>query len=211
MMAASIGTTSPVRTTMTSSICTRSTGRSSSRSPTRSCATFGARWISAVSSRRAHREATDSSTAPPENINPITTPASSSPSASAPTIATSAIVSTPRLWSTTMLRPTSNASSAASSATAARHTASPAVPEPNACRRPPTTIAVTAIGARIWARWSINQASSCTSRRGLSRGGSPGRAIVGAGAVVMSSRFAASSGAQIRRTPPQRPGERADR
>ena len=45
------------------------------------------------------------------------------PSASAPTIATSAIVSTPRLCSTTIVRPTSTASSAASSATAARHTA----------------------------------------------------------------------------------------
>ena len=71
-------------------------------------------------------------------------------------------------------------------------------PEPTACRRPPTTIAATAIDARIWARRSINQASSCASRRGLSRGGTPGRAIVGAGAVVMTSRFAASSAAQIR-------------
>ena len=81
----------------------------------RSCATFGARWINAVSSRRARREATASSDAPPENISPITTPASSCPSASEPTMATSAIVSTPRLCSITTLRITSTASSVASS------------------------------------------------------------------------------------------------
>ena len=92
----STGTTSPVRTSTTSPVWTWSTATSSSRSPTRTCATFGARWISAVSSRRARREAIASSEAPPENIRPITAPASSWPSASAPTIATSAIVSTPK-------------------------------------------------------------------------------------------------------------------
>ena len=92
----STGITSPVRTSTTSPTSTRSTATCSRPPSTRSHATFGARWTSAVNSRRARRDAAASSASPPENISPITTPASSSPSANAPTIATSAIVSTPR-------------------------------------------------------------------------------------------------------------------
>ena len=91
----STGTTSPVRTTTTSPARTWSTGTGSIRSPTRNWATLGARWISAVNSRLARVEAMSSSVWPPENMSPMMTPANSSPSASAPTMATSAIVSTP--------------------------------------------------------------------------------------------------------------------
>ena len=78
------------------------------------------------------------------------------PSASAPTIATSAIVSTPMWWSTTTVRPTSNASSAASSATAARQTRSPGRASPARCSAPPTTIDTRARPARMRDRYSTN-------------------------------------------------------
>jgi hypothetical protein len=90
-------------------------------------------------------------------MSPTTAPASSCPSASAPTMATRAIASTPRLRSTITERPTSKARSAESTATAAPHTASPAVPAPSRWSRPPTAREAAANAARICAWCSRSQ------------------------------------------------------
>ena len=107
----STGTTSPARTTISSPASTCSTGTCSSSSSATRCASLGARATSAVSSRRARLDAASSSAAPPENMSPTIAPASSSSNAREPTIATSAIVSTPRWWSTRTVWATSAASS----------------------------------------------------------------------------------------------------
>ena len=128
----------------------------------------------AVRSRRARVEAMSSSDAPPENIKPTISPASSSPRASEPTIATSAIVSTPKWWSTITVCATSRASSMARRTTAARQTSSPVLPAPSRCNRPPTASASRAMAARTGARCSITASShrererpSCLLREAL--------------------------------------------
>ena len=93
--APSTGTSSPARTSTTSPTASRPTGTSSQPSPPRRWAMLGIRSSSAVSSRRARRDAIASSALPPESISAITAPARYWPIASAPAIAIRAIASTP--------------------------------------------------------------------------------------------------------------------